>query len=120
MTQLLALLISLGIEAPIVLLILFHTGYISCRWDIFTSLIIACAATLLTHPFAWESNQVLIPFIGFSIRVILIESIVSVTEGIVYRFFLKISWQKSLLTSLVANGSSFIGGLLIDNWFGYR
>lgn len=117
MTQLLALLISWGIEIPVVLITLAKTQEFSSRGDIYNTSIIAFAATLFTHPLAWESNQILIPYMGFPLRVALIESFVAIAEGILYAIFLKLGWQKGLFLSIIANVASFLGGLLIDELF---
>lgn len=114
MTQLLALLISWGIEIPTVLITLAIAQQFSSRWDIYNASIIACAATLFTHPLAWETNQMLIPYVEFYLRVALIESCVVIVEGIFYRLILKLNWQTSLFLSLIANTTSFLGGLLIN------
>ncbi|HIK07966.1 MAG TPA: hypothetical protein IGS40_25310 [Trichormus sp. M33_DOE_039] len=114
MTQLLALLISWGIEVPIVLITLAITRQLSSWQDIYNVLILACVATLFTHPLAWESNQILIPYMEFFLRVGLIESCVVIVEGIWYTLILKLGWTQGLLLSLIANTASFLGGLLIN------
>lgn len=117
MTQLLGLLISLAIEVPMVLIMLLTTQQLSSRLDICNAFILACAATLLTHPLAWESNQMLIPYMEFPVRATLIESLVAIAEGILYWLILKLGWQKGLFLSIIANATSFLGGLLIDKLF---
>ncbi|MCF4970405.1 hypothetical protein, partial [Nostoc sp. CMAA1605] len=84
MTQWLALLISLVIEIPMVFFILVIMRQLSLD-DIYKVLIFACGATLFTHPLAWESNQMLIPYLEFPWRVGLIEIIVAIAEGILYK-----------------------------------
>lgn len=115
MTQLLALLISLVIELPVVLIILAMIRQLSSIKDIYNALILACLATLITHPLAWEINQILMPYLGFSLRVGLIEIAVVIAEGVLYTFFLNLGWRIGLLLSLIANATSFLGGLLINN-----
>ncbi|MBD2518868.1 hypothetical protein H6G93_28680 [Nostoc sp. FACHB-973] len=114
MTQLLALLISWVIEVPVVLITLVSTQQLCSYWDICNAFILASTATLFTHPLAWESNQILIPYIEFPLRVALIESFVVIVEGILYALILKLGWQKGLFLSIIANATSFIGGLVID------
>ncbi|WP_414756644.1 hypothetical protein [Anabaena sp. CCY 9910] len=116
MTQLLALLISWGIEIPVVLITLANTQQFFSRGDIYNTSIIAFAATLFTHPLAWESNQILIPYMDFPLRIALIESCVAIAEGILYAIILKLGWQNGLFLSIIANGASFLGGLLIDEF----
>ncbi|AKG21592.1 hypothetical protein [Calothrix sp. 336/3] len=113
MTQLLALLISWVIEIPVVLITLAKTQQFSSRGDIYNTSIIAFAATLFTHPLAWESNQILTHYMDFPLRVTLIEIFVAIAEGIIYTIILKLAWQKGLFLSIIANGTSFFGGLLI-------
>jgi hypothetical protein len=117
MTQLLALLISWGIEIPVVLITVAKTQQFSSRGDIYNASILAFAATLFTHPLAWESNQILIPYMDFPLRIALIESFVAIAEGILYAIILKLGWQKGLFLSIIANGTSFLGGLLIDEFW---
>ncbi|MFN6534991.1 MAG: hypothetical protein RM021_001280 [Nostoc sp. EkiNYC01] len=114
MTHLLALLISWGIEIPVVLITFVSTQQLCSRRDICNAFILASTATLFTHPLAWESNQILIPYIEFPLRVALIESFVVILEGILYALILKLGWQKGLFLSIIANATSFVGGLLID------
>jgi hypothetical protein len=113
MTQLLGLLISWGIELPVVLIAYYSTKQSSSRESICNISMIVCAATLFTHPLAWESNQILIPYMEFPLRVALIETFVILAEGILYAIILKLGWQKGFFLSLIANGSSFLGGLLM-------
>ncbi|MEA5567916.1 hypothetical protein [Anabaena sp. UHCC 0399] len=113
LTQLLALMISWVIELPTVLILLGITQQIRSRGDVYNTLILACAATLFTHPLAWESNQILIPYMKFPLRVAIIESLVVIAEGILYKIFLKLDWRKGFFLSMIANTTSFLGGLLI-------
>jgi hypothetical protein len=113
MTQLFALLISLTIEVPIVLFTLLTTQQFFAYFDICNSLITAYLVTFLTHPLAWEVNNMLVPYLEFPVRATLIESCVTLAEGILYWVVLNLGWQKGLFLSLVANASSFLGGLLI-------
>jgi hypothetical protein len=117
MKQLLALLISWVIEVPIILIVLAITRKLSSLEDICNVVILACAATLFTHPLAWESNQLLIPYMEFTLRVGLIESCVVIVEGILYALFLKLGGRQGLLLSMMANTASFFGGLLINQLF---
>jgi len=114
MNQLLALLISLTIEVPIILFALLIKEQILSYFDLCNSLIIAYAVTLLTHPLAWEINNILILYLEFPVRAILIESVVIIAEGILYWVILNLDWRKGLFLSLIANTSSFLGGLVID------
>ena len=74
---------------------------------------IACAATLLTHPLAWASNQILMSHLPFPQRATLIESAVVVLEGTLYAQLAHLGWGRGMLLSTVANATSFFSGLAI-------
>jgi hypothetical protein len=114
MTQFLALIISWVIEVPLVVIMLGITRHFFTFRDIFNALIAAFITTLFTHPLAWESNQILIPYMQFYIRVGLIESGVIIIESILYTLILNLAWRQGLFLSMMANLTSFLGGLLID------
>jgi hypothetical protein len=108
MTQYIALLISLIVEIPVVLILLRQLSSL----DFFWLVILACGATMLTHPIAWESNQILIPYTSFPVRSTLIESFVVLVEGVLYWVVLKLQCQQGLFVSFVANVASFVTGLI--------
>jgi len=117
MNQLFALLISLTIEVPIVLIALLTAKQVFSYVEICHILIIAYGATLFTHPLAWEINEALIPYMEFPVRAILIETAVILAEGTLYWIILNLGWRRGLFLSLIANVSSFSGGLLIYQLF---
>ncbi|AUT01331.1 hypothetical protein CLI64_13495 [Nostoc sp. CENA543] len=117
MTQWLALLISLVIEIPVVFFILVIMRQLSLD-HIYKVLIFTCGATLFTHPLAWESNQILIPYMEFPWRLGLIEIIVAIAEGILYKITLNLAWRQGLFISIMANTASFLGGLFIAQFLG--
>ncbi|GJD18309.1 hypothetical protein RIVM261_032650 [Rivularia sp. IAM M-261] len=112
MTQSTALLISLIVEIPIVIILLRQLSSLNSFW----LAILACGATMLTHPIAWESNQILIPYASFSVRSTLIESFVVLVEGIIYWVVLKLRCQQGLFISFIANIASFVAGLIFFSW----
>lgn len=116
MTQFLALIISWVIEVPLVLIMLGITRQLTTFRDICNALSIAFVATLFTHPLAWESNQILIAYMQFYMRVVLIESGVIIIESILYAVILKLAWRQGLLLSMMANLTSFLGGLFIHKF----
>ena len=112
MTQNLALLISLAIEVPTVLLL---AQLMEPRPDKKLLLLLICAgiATLVTHPLAWIGSQMLIPYLRFPERAGSIEIIVTIAEGAFYALVGKIGWRQGLFLSAIANATSFFGGLAI-------
>lgn len=109
MTQFIALLISLIVEVTIILLSLRRLSSINFYWIV----ILACGATTLTHPIAWESNQLLIFYASFPLRSSIIESFVILAEAVIYCVVLKLQWKQSLFVSFIANLASFLVGLVI-------
>jgi hypothetical protein len=108
MTQSIALLISLIVEIPVVIILLRQVSSLNFVWLV----ILACGATMLTHPIAWESNQILIPYTSFTVRAALIESFVVLVEGVIYSVVLKLQFQQGLFISFIANVTSFAVGLI--------
>lgn len=113
MTQFIALLISLAIEIPIVLLLTYFLQRFSSFIELLAMFALACGATLLTHPMAWTSNQIIIFYLLSPVRIILIEAIVILIEGFLYSQVLNLGWKKGLYLSLVANLASYCGGVII-------
>ncbi len=116
MTQPIALLLSLIIEVPAVLLFSCITEPMS-RKEQLLLIMLACAATMLTHPFAWESDAMLVPYLTFPLRVTIIESAVIVIEGTLYALLSDLGWRRGMVASALANAGSFFLGLVIYNLF---
>jgi hypothetical protein len=116
MSQLIALLISLLIEVLVVFLLVYFTWEFSLL-ESGRIFIVAFAATLLTHPFAWQGNEILLPYLIFPLRVTLIEVIVVIVEGVIYRIFAGLSWWQSIFLSFISNATSFLVGLAIYEIF---
>ncbi|MBW4510583.1 MAG: hypothetical protein KME64_29310 [Scytonematopsis contorta HA4267-MV1] len=112
MSQLFALSISLVTEVFVIFLLVYFTLEFSSL-EIRRILIVAFAATLFTHTFAWQSNEILLPYLVFPLRAMLIEMIVVIVEGVIYRIFTGFSWWQSLFLSFLANATSFLVGLTI-------
>ncbi len=112
MSQLFALFISLVTEVLVVFLLINSTLEFSSL-EIRRILIVAFAATLLTHSFAWQGNEILLPYLVFPLRAIFLEVIVVIVEGVVYKIFAGFSWWQSLFLSFLANATSFFVGLAI-------
>lgn len=113
MTQFIALLVSLAIEIPIILLLIHFLQRFSSLVELFAMFALACGATLLTHPLAWMSNQIMIHDLIYPVRIIIIETIVISVEGFLYSQVIDIGWRKGLYISMIANIASFCGGMII-------
>ncbi len=114
MTQFIALLISLAIEIPIILLLTHFLSKFSSAVEFLAMFSLACGATLLTHPFAWTSNLILEYYLSFPVRITIIESIIITIEAFLYSQVLDLGWRKGLYLSLIANIASYCGGIIID------
>jgi hypothetical protein len=116
MSQLFALFISLITEVLVIFLLVYFTLKFSSL-EIRRIFIVAFAATLFTHPFAWQGNEVLLPYLIFPLRVTLIEVIVVIVEGVIYRIFAGLSCWQSIFLSFISNVTSFLVGLAIYEIF---
>ena len=113
MTQFIALLISLAIEVPIILLLTHVTKRFTSFVQFVAMFALACGATLLTHPIAWTSNKLILFYLLFPMRIIFIEAVVIFIEGFLHSQVLDLGWKKGFYFSLIANISSFFGGIII-------
>lgn len=105
MTQITALALSLAVEVPVALLL-------ARRWAPWGRVaVVAIAATLLTHPFAWLANG-WIP-LPFPPRAAIIEVSVAVVEAVIYARFVPLGAWRGALVSAVANAASFGLGLIL-------
>ena len=110
MNQWAALLLTLAVEVPIVLFWVRRTEPETFDWPRVAA--VAAAATLLTHPLVWYTNNALIawPFVA---RAAVVETFAVVAEAVVYWRFLAQPLRRAALLSLVANGISFSIGLAV-------
>jgi hypothetical protein len=82
MTQLQALLLSILIEVPVVLALAQVLG-VGARVGWRRLALVGCAATLLTHPFAWHGFPVLAEAVpNYPLRALIIEGGVATVEGL--------------------------------------
>lgn len=110
--QLLALAITLAIELPCA----YPFGAKldrareepAWRWPA-----IIMAASLLTHPIAWWSNEVGLVTLPFWQRALVIELTVVMAEALLYRVAMPLPTKRALGASLLANSASFGFGLLL-------
>jgi hypothetical protein len=113
-TQVQALALSIGIEAPVALLLiaLMRRGT-DTQKDLWTRyVLIAVGVTLLTHPFAWTLNEDL-AHVGMVPRLALIEGLVVFIEGLIYGHWGKLGMLRGFAISAATNALSFGVGLFL-------
>lgn len=112
LSQTQAMLISLGLEVPCVL----GLGW-ARRWMPRTQVsgwaLAAIAATLITHPFAWDFSTIHTPDLTPEGKAMRIEAAVVVVESLIYTIGLRVPPLRGFLLALVANAVSFGLGLLL-------
>ena len=111
MEQWTALLISLGVELPVAL----SAGLVlrQERRHLVRLGLVALAATLLTHPFAWAASWYLRRLLPFGPRAAVIEATVVLVEGALYARVARLGWRRGLAVAAVANLASFAVGLAV-------
>jgi uncharacterized protein (DUF486 family) len=113
MTQFSALVLSLLIEVPIVLALgrlLESAG--TLRWRRLA--LVGCAATLITHPFAWHGVYILRAWLpSYWPRVLVVEFGVALVEGLLYALVARMGHRRGQVLSWTANAASFGIGLLL-------
>lgn len=73
---------------------------------------VACAATLITHPVIWQLFINLSLYLNFYVRSLLLETLVFIFEGLIYKWVTGYSWRLSMSLSFGANLASYSGGIL--------
>ncbi len=106
MSALAALLLSILIEVPVVVL--------ATRQRRLELLLVAVGATLVTHPFAWHGAQALLARdVPFVVVFVVVEVAVVAVEGALYAGAARLGWRRGLVVSFAANAVSAGVGLLI-------
>lgn len=110
MSQLEAMLLSLAVEVPVALALAVLLTR-APRVKLWRLALVAVAATLVSHPFAWYANT----HLGgtFPVRAAIIEVSVTVLEAALYAWLGRLGVWRGLAVSTAANGASFGVGLLI-------
>lgn len=107
-----ALALSVGIETTCLL----GLGHV-CKWldsrDVWAWVLAGIAATLVTHPFAWEFSITHTPTLTPEGKALRIEAAVVVAEALLYALALRRPVARAFTLSLVANAMSFSVGLLL-------
>jgi len=104
-----AMLLSIAIEAVVAAASITALGWGSAT----RAALSATFGTLLTHWFAWHSAPPVMAAIGVVPGFIAVETSVTLTEAIVYRFVVPVKSVRALLLSLAANGSSAAAGVVL-------
>ncbi len=106
MTQLLAMLASIVIEAVVAL-----AWGKQARRPLLPLALVAAGATLVTHPFVWVGVQQRAEF-PYWAAVLVAELLVVAVEAAAYALCARLPWRKAALVSLLANATSAAVGLL--------
>jgi hypothetical protein len=110
-TQLQALLLSIALEVPVVLLLARLLGV---EAPLPRLLLTACAATLVTHPFAWHGFRELSGlFPNYWVKAGVIEGAVAVVEGLLYWRVAGAGFGRGQALGWTSNAFSYGVGLLI-------
>ncbi len=107
-----AMVVSILIEAPIALLL----ARFSSKEGLWMVPLVAIAATLITHPFAWWANVGLMPYLSSFPRISLVETGVFLVEGLVFSIGASWSLRKGMLISFLANLASTLFGVAWFRW----
>lgn len=113
MSQTTALFLSLLFEVPLVVLIATALRWVP-RQELPRLVAIACACTLVTHPFAWfgfPGLRELIP--PYWARAFVIEGGVAVVEGLLYGWLAGLGLVRGQVLGWSANAFSYGLGLVI-------
>jgi hypothetical protein len=111
MWQFIALLLSLLIEVPIVLLVV-HLSEAE-REPLWQRTALAAAATLITHPFAWMGSLALMGEMDATMRMLVVEAVVVVAEALFFVFVARWRWRTAILAALLANAASATAGIFL-------
>lgn len=105
-----ALLVSLAIEAAVAGLAARATGWAAPG----RAALVAVAATLLTHPFAWNAVLAFAEPETWGRVVFMVEVAVVAVEGAAQAIGSRVGLSRGLVLSALANGASAGFGLLVD------
>jgi hypothetical protein len=117
MSQLTAYLITIGVECPMVLLIVFSRRWLPLeRTGLLWVGLWGILASSITHPIAWHFNSVFQSTV-YEIRVSILELLIFLAEGIIYHYGIRLNWSRAMVISLIANIASYGIGMIIFYWF---
>ena len=109
MSQPLAMLLSIAIEAAIASALIRVLGWGSAA----RAAASATLGTILTHWFAWHWSPSVMAAIGDIPGFVAVEAGVTVVEAGVYRFLVPVGLGRALMLSLAANGGSAAVGVIL-------
>ncbi len=107
-----ALVLSIAIELPCLLGLGRVLGWMRKR-DVWAWTLAGVAATLVTHPFAWDFSVTHTPTLTPEGKALRIEAAVVLAEAILYAIALRLRPARALALAAVANAVSFAIGLLL-------
>jgi hypothetical protein len=107
LTQTLALLLSIAVEAPVAAAVVALAGLGRPSRAAFAAVV----ATLLTHGFAWQGILLVSETFDWATTVITVEVLVVLVEAVVYRSLADLSVRGSMATSCIANTASTLFGI---------
>ena len=112
MTQLEALALTIAIELAVVAVFAVVLRFWPRpAWP--RAFLIAAAASLLSHPWAWWANTTALVAMPFAERAAVIEGTVVAFEAILYALAGGLPWWRAIVVALAANATSFAIGLVI-------
>jgi hypothetical protein len=104
-----ALMLTLAVELPVVIVLLRRASVVVV-WPRAVTVIVL--ASLVTHPLAWRVARALSPD-EYTLGIAIIEAVVVAVEALWLRALLPIGLKTAAITSLIANAASFgVGALL--------
>lgn len=106
-----ALALSVGIETACLLGLGHVCGWLRRR-EAWAWVIAGIAATLVTHPFAWEFSITHTPTLTPEGKALRIEAAVIIAEALLYAIVLRLPAARAFALSLFANAASFGIGLM--------
>ena len=121
MSQLEALALTIAIEVAVVAVFAFGLRFwptpptqarSAVGWQ--RAFLIAAAASLLSHPWAWWANTSALLALPFAERALVIEGVVVAFETILYALASALPWWRAALVAFVANATSFAVGLAVS------
>lgn len=110
-SELAANLLSGVIEGPVSYYVGRKTKW-PCRGPVHMGLA-SVAATGITHPQMWLYINPLVAQYGFWVMFFILEALVVLAEGVLMAWMADLRFDRALLTSLIANSTSALLGLII-------
>jgi hypothetical protein len=109
-----ALLLAWAVEVPVLFLLLRYV-FSPHHKDTKRLLLVGFLVALVTLPLAWYALPFtrLVVMIDPWVYIALVEALVVVAEAWAYARFLRVRWWQAGVASLLANGLSFVGGLVL-------